>query len=232
MTWCPGGWPTAGTASGSPTGPGTPSMTGCVTRSASARAGTRTRQRLFWTPSTGQGFPRGLLGSADLLAQPGPPGHPQGPQASHPQVADRDRLRDHQPHLRPGQPRPPRGPRAWALGDRERPALRPRCHLHRGRSASEAARRSWPACATWSSACSAVRGRSTSPPPSAATPETTPAPSPPSASHSDAPNIARAPWSLGGRRPAQDEASRNPSEPTASRRNAAGELPRVFRTVA
>ena len=31
-------------------------------------------------------------------------------------MADRDHLCDHQPHLRPGQPRPPRRPAAWPLG--------------------------------------------------------------------------------------------------------------------
>jgi hypothetical protein len=40
------------------------------------------------------------------------------------------------------------------------------------RSAPAPARTSWPACATWSSACSAAAGRSTSPLPSATTPAT------------------------------------------------------------
>ena len=47
-------------------------------------------------------------------------------------------------------------------------------------------------------------------------------PCPPSASLSDEPDITRDFWSPGGDDSAQDEASRNPSEPTASRRNAAG----------
>jgi hypothetical protein len=36
--------------------------------------------------------------------RPGPPGDPQGPRAARPQVADRDRVRDHQPAVRPGRP--------------------------------------------------------------------------------------------------------------------------------
>jgi Transposase DDE domain len=47
--------------------------------------------------------------------------------------------------------------------------------------------RSWPACATWSSARSAEPGRSTSPPHYAATPATHAGPSPPSGSASDEP---------------------------------------------
>jgi hypothetical protein len=43
------------------------------------------------------------------------------------------RLRRHQPHLRPGQPRPAGRPHPRALGDRERPALRTGCDLRRGR---------------------------------------------------------------------------------------------------
>jgi predicted transposase YbfD/YdcC len=43
------------------------------------------------------------------------------------------RLRDHQPGPRSGQPSSARRPAAGALGDRERPALRPRCDLRRGR---------------------------------------------------------------------------------------------------
>ena len=64
--------------------------------------------------------------------RPGHPGHPQDPRPAHPAVADRDRLRDHQPPLRPGQPRPPGRPAARPLGDRGA-APRPRHHLRRGR---------------------------------------------------------------------------------------------------
>jgi hypothetical protein len=38
---------------------------------------------------------------------------PQDPGAVHPAVADGDRLCDHQPHLRPGQPRPARRLLRW-----------------------------------------------------------------------------------------------------------------------
>jgi hypothetical protein len=61
----------------------------------------------------------------------GPPGHPHHPRAWHPAVADRDRLRDHQPHLRPGQPRPARRPPPRTLDDQERPALGAGCDLRR-----------------------------------------------------------------------------------------------------
>jgi hypothetical protein len=56
------------------------------------------------------------------------------------------------------------------------------------RSAPAPARRSWPACATSLSACSAVPGRSTSPPRSVTTPATPPVPSSPSASLTDEPD--------------------------------------------
>jgi hypothetical protein len=59
------------------------------------------------------------------------------------------------------------------------------------RSGPAPARRSWPACATSPSACSAGRGRSTSPPPSVTTPATLPGPLPASGSPSDEPDIAR-----------------------------------------
>jgi hypothetical protein len=98
---------------------------------------------------------------------PGPPGHPQDPQPADQAVADRDRLRHHQPHPHPGQPGPARRPHPRALDDRERPALvrdvtSPRTPPSCGPGP---AHRSWPACATWPSACSAAPGRSTSPPP-------------------------------------------------------------------
>jgi hypothetical protein len=60
----------------------------------------------------------------------------QGPgpaPAQYQAVAGRDGLRDHQRYLRAGQPCPARSPPLRALGDRERPALHPRCHLRRGR---------------------------------------------------------------------------------------------------
>jgi predicted transposase YbfD/YdcC len=57
------------------------------------------------------------------------------------------------------------------------------------KSAPAPAPMSWPACATWSSACSARPGRSTSPPRCAATPATHTDPSPPSESDSDEPDI-------------------------------------------
>jgi hypothetical protein len=59
----------------------------------------------------------------------------RSPQAScpaHPAVADRAGVRDHQPHLRPGQPCPACRPPAGPLGDREQPALGPGCDLRRG----------------------------------------------------------------------------------------------------
>src|SRR6266536_4624521 len=65
--------------------------------------------------------------------RPDPPGHPQVPRPSDPAMADGDRLHNHQPHLRPGQPRPARRPPPGALDDRERPTPRPRRHLRRGR---------------------------------------------------------------------------------------------------
>jgi hypothetical protein len=80
----------------------------------------------------------------------GRPGHPQDLRPWQ-AAADRGRLRGHQPHLRPGQPHPARRPHPGALGDRERPALRPGRDLRRGRlpgCAPGPARRSWPACAT------------------------------------------------------------------------------------
>jgi hypothetical protein len=129
--------------------------------------------------------PQGRLGrwvrvSAHRL---GPPGHPQDPRPAQSTVADRGRLRGHQPHPRPGQPRPAGRPPAGALDDRERPALGAGCDLRRGpppSCAPAAARRSWPACATSPSARCAAPGRSTSPPPSASTPATHAAPWPPS----------------------------------------------------
>jgi hypothetical protein len=76
-------------------------------------------------------------------------------------------------------PHPARRPHPGALGDRERPALRPRRDLRRGRLPAAHRKRpagSWPACATWSSGRSATPGRSTSPPPYASTPATPPGP--------------------------------------------------------
>jgi hypothetical protein len=63
----------------------------------------------------------------------GHPGHAQDPPPSEPAMADRNRLRDHQPRLRPGQPCPARRPHPRALDNRERPALRAGCDLRRGR---------------------------------------------------------------------------------------------------
>jgi hypothetical protein len=128
--------------------------------------------------------------------RPGHPGHPQGlrPADPGPAVADRDGLCDHQPHLRPGQPCPPRRLDPRALGDRRTacttsatspsPKTAPKC-------APVAARTSWPACATSPSGRSAGRGRSTSPPPYAATPATLPGPSPLSGSCPDETDITR-----------------------------------------
>ena len=68
--------------------------------------------------------------------RPDTPGHPQDPRPArqqHPAVADRGRLRDHQPRLRPGQPGPACRPPPRTLGDRERPALGAGCDLRRGR---------------------------------------------------------------------------------------------------
>jgi predicted transposase YbfD/YdcC len=50
--------------------------------------------------------------------RPGPSGHPQDPRAALATVADRGRLRGHQPDLRKGQPRPAGRPYPRPLGDR------------------------------------------------------------------------------------------------------------------
>ncbi len=79
--------------------------------------------------------------------RPDPPGHPQVPRPSDPAMADGDRLHNHQPHLRPGQPRPARRPPPGALrtayttsATSPSPRTPPSC-------APGPARRSWPACA-------------------------------------------------------------------------------------
>jgi hypothetical protein len=105
---------------------------------------------------------------------PGPGGHPQDPRPAHQQVAGCDRVCDHQSQPRPGQPRPAGRPAAQPLGRSRRyttSAMSPSPRTP-ARSAPAAARTSWRPCATWSSACCAGRGRSTSPPRYATTPAT------------------------------------------------------------
>ena len=53
----------------------------------------------------------------------GHPGHPQGPQTQHPQVAHRNRLRRHRPDRRPGPPRPTRDLAPRTLVHREPASL-------------------------------------------------------------------------------------------------------------
>jgi hypothetical protein len=64
--------------------------------------------------------------------RPGDPHHPPGPAACRPVMAGRDGVRGHQPHRRPGPPRPPRELPARPLGHRGA-APPPRHHLRRGR---------------------------------------------------------------------------------------------------
>jgi hypothetical protein len=104
-------------------------------------------------------------------------------------VAHHNRLRRHQPHLRPGQPRPARRSAARALGESRTACTT--CGMSPSprtppRSGPGPPRRSWRPCATWPSACCAAPGRSTSPPRSAITAATPTDPWPPSASAWDA----------------------------------------------
>jgi hypothetical protein len=64
--------------------------------------------------------------------RPGDPHHPPRPAAHRPPLAHHDGLRGHQPHRRPGQPRPPGRLDPRPLGHRGA-APPPRCHLRRGR---------------------------------------------------------------------------------------------------
>jgi hypothetical protein len=109
----------------------------------------------------------------------GSDGDPQDPRASDPAVADRDHLCDHQPPLRPGQPRPTRRLPPGALGDRETActtSATPPSPRTTPRSAPAPPPTPWRPCATWSSGCRVVPGRSTSPPRYAATPTTSTGP--------------------------------------------------------
>ena len=124
--------------------------------------------------------------------RPGPPGHPQDPRPATP-----DRWRTVTVYAITSLPFEQARPARLADLLRGHWAIESGCTTSATspsprtppRSAPAPPRTSWRACATWSSACSAGRGRSTSPPRCATTPATHADPWPPSGSASDEPDI-------------------------------------------
>jgi hypothetical protein len=85
---------------------------------------------------------------------PGDPHHPPGPVACQPALAHRDRVRGHQPHRRPGQPRPPRrlDPEVTGASRRCTTSATPPSPRTPARSAPAPHPGPWPACVTSPSA--------------------------------------------------------------------------------
>jgi hypothetical protein len=170
---------------GQPAHPAPPAATSTLGRHPCPRPHPRPR------PRPGRGPPpAGHHRRRPPVRHPSPADHPPDPAACRPALADRDRVRSHQPHRRPGPPCSPRGLHPRPLGIEALHHVRDTTFAEDASQArTGTAPGPWPASATSPSASCAPTVTATSPPPCAATPATPPESCRSSASQAREPDI-------------------------------------------